>query len=83
MKENEIKIGDQTWTSKNLNVTTYRNGDVIPQMKYAIEWESLTTGAWCYYENESDNGTTYGKHINRLEWNCRCYYRRCFVGLGN
>ena len=64
MKENEIKIGDQTWTSKNLNVTTYRNGDVIPQMKYAIEWESLTTGAWCYYENGSDNGTIYGKLYN-------------------
>jgi hypothetical protein len=31
MEENEIKIGDQTWTSKNLDVGTYRNGEVIPQ----------------------------------------------------
>ena len=64
MEENEIKIGDQTWTSKNLDVETYRNGDAIPQVEVQEEWANLTTGAWCYYENESDNGTTYGKLYN-------------------
>ena len=64
MEENEIKIGDQTWTIKNLDVTTYRNGDAIPQVEDQEEWANLTTGAWCYYENESDNGTTYGKLYN-------------------
>ena len=64
MEENEIKIGDQTWTIKNLDVTTYRNGDAIPQLEDQEEWANLTTGAWCYYENESDNGTTYGKLYN-------------------
>jgi uncharacterized protein (TIGR02145 family) len=64
MEENEIKIGDQTWTSKNLDVGTYRNGEVIPQVQDQEEWANLTTGAWCYYENESDNGTTYGKLYN-------------------
>ena len=64
MEENEIKIGDQTWTTKNLDVDTYRNGDVIPQVQDEEEWKNLTTGAWCYYENESDNGTTYGKLYN-------------------
>ena len=29
----EIKIGDQTWTTKNLDVTTYRNGDLIPEVQ--------------------------------------------------
>jgi len=58
MEENEIKIGDQTWTSKNLDVETYRNGDAIPQVEDQEEWANLTTGAWCYYENESDNCTT-------------------------
>ena len=60
----EIKIGDQTWTSKNLDVSTYRNGDVIPQVQNEEEWSKLTTGAWCYYENETANGTTYGKLYN-------------------
>jgi len=64
MEENEIKIGDQIWTTKNLDVETYRNGDVIPQVQDEEEWTNLTTGAWCYYENESDNGTTYGKLYN-------------------
>ena len=64
MEENEIKIGDQTWTSKNLDVSTYRNGDVIPQVQNEEEWSKLTTGAWCYYENETANGTTYGKLYN-------------------
>ena len=64
MEENEIKIGDQTWTSKNLDVSTYRNGDVIPQVQNEEEWSKLTTGAWCYYENKTANGTTYGKLYN-------------------
>ena len=38
MKENEIKIGDQTWSSKNLDVETYLNGDVIPKVEDQKEW---------------------------------------------
>ena len=64
MEENEIKIGDQTWTSKNLDLDTYRNGDEIPQVKDKEEWANLTTGAWCYYENKTANGTNYGKLYN-------------------
>ena len=64
MEENEIKIGDQTWTTKNLDVDTYRNGDAIPQVQDTSAWANLTTGAWCYYENETANCTTYGKLYN-------------------
>ena len=64
MGENEIKIGDQTWTSKNLEVSTYRNGDVIPQVQDASTWANLKTGAWCYYNKLTANGTTYGKLYN-------------------
>jgi hypothetical protein len=28
-----VNIGKQVWTSKNLNVATYRNGDAIPQVQ--------------------------------------------------
>ena len=58
------KIGNQIWTTKNLDVATYRNGDAIPQVQDAAAWNILTTGAWCYYENNSANGTTYGKLYN-------------------
>ena len=59
-----IKIGTQAWTSKNLDVATYRNGDVIPQVQDASAWANLKTGAWCYYDNDASNGTKYGKLYN-------------------
>ena len=59
-----VTIGTQVWTSKNLNVSTYRNGDVIPQVQDANAWKNLTTGAWCYYTNDASNGTKYGKLYN-------------------
>ena len=64
MEENEIKIGDQTWTTKNLDVSAYKNGDAIPQVQDEEDWANLSTGAWCYYENDTENGKTYGKLYN-------------------
>lgn len=62
--QNTVKIGTQTWTNVNLDVSTYRNGEEIPQVQDPVSWSKLTTGAWCYYENQSENGTTYGKLYN-------------------
>ena len=59
-----VKIGSQEWTAENLNVEHYRNGDVIPQVQDKEEWKKLTTGAWCYYNNDSANGKIYGKLYN-------------------
>ena len=59
-----VAIGSQVWMSTNLNVSTYRNGDVIPQVQDQVTWVKLTTGAWCYYENNAANGTKYGKLYN-------------------
>ena len=59
-----VTIGNQVWTTKNLDVTTYRDGTPIPEVKDADAWKNLTTGAWCYYENSTANGTTYGKLYN-------------------
>jgi uncharacterized protein (TIGR02145 family) len=61
---NSIQIGTQLWTTKNLNVSKYRNGHEIPQVQDAAEWAALQTGAWCYYENLDENGTSYGKLYN-------------------
>lgn len=60
----DVTIGSQIWTGCNLDVTTYRNGDTIPQVTDPNAWSMLSTGAWCYYENNSANGTTYGKLYN-------------------
>ena len=59
-----VTIGTQVWTSKNLDVVTYRNGDVIPQVQDQNAWAKLTTGAWCYYNNDASNGTKYSKLYN-------------------
>jgi uncharacterized protein (TIGR02145 family) len=55
---------NQTWTKSNLNVSKYRNGDVIPQVTDPTVWANLTTGAWCYYNNDPANGVIYGKLYN-------------------
>ena len=34
----DITIGTQTWTSKNLDVSTFRNGEAIPEAKSEKEW---------------------------------------------
>lgn len=60
-------IGTQVWSSKNLDVVTFRNGDTIAEIKSAEEWnECWKSGkpAWCYYENDSNNGLKYGKLYN-------------------
>jgi uncharacterized protein (TIGR02145 family) len=60
---NTVVIGTQVWMQKNLDVTHYRNGDVIPQVTDATQWANLTTGAWCYYNNDPANAS-YGKLYN-------------------
>ena len=57
-------IGTHVWTTKNLDVATYSDGTLIPEVQDPQQWASLTTGAWCYYNNTTANGTTYGKLYN-------------------
>jgi len=59
-----VTICDQTWTKSNLNVSHYKNGDLIPHVIDLTQWPNLTTGAWCYYKNDPANGAVYGKLYN-------------------
>jgi uncharacterized protein (TIGR02145 family) len=59
-----VTIGTQVWSSTNLDVTTYRDGTPIPQVTDPTAWAALTTGAWCYYNNDPANGAVYGKLYN-------------------
>jgi uncharacterized protein (TIGR02145 family) len=54
------KICNQTWMTHNLAVKKYRNGDVIPQVTDPTIWTGLTTGAWCYYNNNPSTEAEYG-----------------------
>jgi uncharacterized protein (TIGR02145 family) len=58
-----VTIGTQVWMAKNLNVTTYRNGDPITHAETADQWMNAASkgeGAWCYYENDTETGKVYG-----------------------
>ena len=54
-----IVYGTQEWTIENACQTTYRDGTPIPEVTDNAEWESLTTGAWCYYNNDSTRPRLY------------------------
>lgn len=59
-----LLIGDQCWTASNLKTSHYSDGSAIPNITSNNEWRYLNTGAWCSYENNIVNGTTYGKLYN-------------------
>lgn len=59
-----INIGNQVWQSVNHTGVTYRDGTPIPQVTDPSEWIGLTTGAWCYYNNDPLNEDVYGKLYN-------------------
>jgi uncharacterized protein (TIGR02145 family) len=59
-----IQICGQIWMTKNLDLATYRNGDPIPEVTDSLQWAALTTGAWCYYNNDPTNEAVYGKLYN-------------------
>ncbi|MES2775841.1 MAG: fibrobacter succinogenes major paralogous domain-containing protein [Bacteroidota bacterium] len=59
-----ILICNHRWTTRNLDVTTYRNGDPIPLVTDPNVWKNLTYGAYCYINNDPANGAIYGPLYN-------------------
>ena len=59
-----IVIGTQEWMAENLKTSIYRNGEAITNVTDGNQWGGLTTGAWCYYENNSQYECPYGKLYN-------------------
>lgn len=47
-----IAYGNQVWTVEDAFMETYRDGTPIPQVTDDTEWSNLTTGAWCYFQND-------------------------------
>ena len=59
-----VQIGDQLWMAENLKTTHYNNGDEIPNITNNGDWVSLSTGAYCDYDNNPTNSDTYGRLYN-------------------
>ncbi|MDD3744695.1 MAG: fibrobacter succinogenes major paralogous domain-containing protein [Lentimicrobiaceae bacterium] len=62
---NTVKIGTQYWMKENLKVRNYRNGTAIPNITDNSIWGGLSTGARCWYNNDSATfAATYGAFYN-------------------
>lgn len=61
-----VTIGTQTWMAENLRTTIYNDGTAIPNVTDSNEWCDLTTGAYCNYNNTTDQDTiaTFGRLYN-------------------
>jgi uncharacterized protein (TIGR02145 family) len=59
-----VKIGTQIWMAENLRTTRYSNGDEIPEVAADANWAGLSTGAYCWYDNDVANKTRFGALYN-------------------
>ncbi len=50
---NTVQIGYQCWLRENLRVRHYNTGIGIPNVTLDNSWQLLTTGAMCWYNNDS------------------------------
>lgn len=63
----DVIIGNQTWSERNLQSTFFRNGDSIFHAKTNEDWMKAFENqipAWCYYENNPTTEEKYGKLYN-------------------
>lgn len=62
---NTVQIGTQCWMKENLKARNYRNGIAIPNITTNSTWVGLSTGARCWYDNDSATyAATYGALYN-------------------
>jgi len=59
-----IQIGTQTWMAENLKTTKYRNGTPIENIADNMQWQNNKSGAYCSYNNNTNNDCPYGKLYN-------------------
>jgi len=65
--QDNVKIGNQIWTKKNLDVDKFRNGDDIPQAKSQEDLsnaDSLRLPVWYFPEFDPEYGFEFGKLYN-------------------
>lgn len=64
---NTVTIGTQTWMVENLKTTRFRNGEQIPYVPISSDWINLSTGAYCWYNdditNKDLNGALYNWYV--------------------
>jgi uncharacterized protein (TIGR02145 family) len=61
---NTVKINNQWWMSDNLKVIQYQDGSPIENVSDSTAWGFLTTGAYCWCDNNPSLKNTYGAYYN-------------------
>ncbi len=64
---NTVTIGGQVWMQENLDVSRYRNGELIKHAATTQEWLDAAAsgkGAWSYYKNDAAGNGKYGRLYN-------------------
>ena len=59
-----VLIGNQVWMAENLKVSKYRDGTAIATGHSNSAWANLSSGAYAMYDDNSNNGETYGYLYN-------------------
>lgn len=57
-----VEIGGRCWFAENLQTTTYRNGDAIPQNLSEADWSETTSGAMAFHVDVPTYGGLYNWH---------------------
>jgi len=78
VKFESVKIGNQIWMLKNLDIERFRNGDIIPQITDSAKWANTQSPGWCYFDNDPSNGKIFGKLYNRYA----VEDKRCLAPVG-
>lgn len=72
-----VLIGDQVWMSQDLRATKYNDGTDIPNITDNSDWINLTSGAYCWYENNESFKSLYGGLYN---WHAVNTGKLCPIG---
>jgi uncharacterized protein (TIGR02145 family) len=59
-----IAIGKYVWMAENLKTTSYNNGTKIPNVTGNSAWSDLSSGAFCWYNDNISNAETFGALYN-------------------
>jgi uncharacterized protein (TIGR02145 family) len=59
-----VVIGTQVWMAENLKTITYNDDTDVPNITDPAVWVTLTTPAYCWYNNDEANKPIYGALYN-------------------
>lgn len=59
-----LNLLGRKWLRQDLKTSRYRDGTVIPRVEDSEEWESMSEGAYTWYNNDPKNDKEFGKIYN-------------------